>query len=185
MQDTYPALIGYVGEVITPEDTDYPGIRQNLQGMDLVKWVVTVDESWYWVDSYPLEEIPADSRTFENGASVHAEAFHYRSAPIVQLDLIWGIGEPFDASVFVHLLCGETIIAQGDGVPLGGFYPFVLWQTDEIRYESRLLGYEPGMDPACLQIRLGLYDSVSGERLRFEDGSDSLTIPVSTESDRG
>ncbi len=88
------------------------------------------------------------------------------------LTLFWQADKPLAASykVFVHLVDQETgqIIYQSDSIPRQWTYPTTSWQTAEIvRDRITLDGYSDNYE-----IRVGLYDDLTGERL-LVTGSES------------
>lgn len=75
-----------------------------------------------------------------------------------------------DYTVFVHLVDSNgNLRAQRDAPPLGGAYPTLIWEVGEIvRDEYALaLGNLPRGE---YQIRIGMYEYPSLERLRVKDG---------------
>lgn len=73
-------------------------------------------------------------------------------------------------TVFVHLLDGEQqLVAQDDGHPLAGTYPFLLWEAGQVTADVRML------DAAGKTVLVGLYDPLSGERL---EGMDAAGEPL-------
>ena len=88
---------------------------------------------------------------------------------------------PRSYSVYIHLLDAEgNMIAQWDGVPLLGQYPTIYWRAGEslLDYWDFHVPEDVPLGPA--QLRIGLYDPLSGERLPVTvDGQplgDGLTI---------
>jgi hypothetical protein len=67
-------------------------------------------------------------------------------------------------TVFVHLLDeGQQLVAQDDGHPLAGTYPFLLWEAGQVTADIRVLG------AVGKTVLVGLYDPLSGERLAGVD----------------
>lgn len=72
-------------------------------------------------------------------------------------------------TVFVHLLDeAGPLIAQDDGYPLAGTYPFLLWVPGQVTADVRLLT-EPGA-----VVMVGIYDPVNGQRLAAYNASGEL-----------
>jgi len=72
-----------------------------------------------------------------------------------------------DVKLFVHVVCDGVLIAQSDGYVWGNLYPFVLWQTDEIQRDRRVISLE-GVDfrhPDCVNVWVGVYREANGQRL--------------------
>lgn len=118
--------------------------------------------------AYINQDNPTDSRL---PRAIFDDALRLLSAACVpvgeghlRLALTWQkvaeIG-PAD-TVFVHLWQGGTVIAQADGAPVSGLYPFAAWPTGAIVYEERLLAWPAPASGA--RVGLGIYDGNSGER---------------------
>lgn len=78
-----------------------------------------------------------------------------------------------DYQVFVHLVdSGDTIWAQGDSAPRGGFYPTSLWIPGETIQDPHLLPLPPDLAPGEYRLLVGMYLLETGERLPVsgEDG---------------
>jgi hypothetical protein len=70
-----------------------------------------------------------------------------------------------DYTAFVHLIDSEqTIVAQYDQPPGGVDNPTRLWAPNEMVRASFPLQLPPGVDPDGLTLRIGLYDSNTGDR---------------------
>ncbi len=100
-----------------------------------------------------------------------------RTANGVLIRLVWTARDvpasPY--KVFVHALdAGGTIIAQHDGVPATWRRPTDSWAAGEFIVDEHPIS---GVDPAQIRsLRIGLYDAVSGARLRTIDGADSVDV---------
>lgn len=82
----------------------------------------------------------------------------------LQVNLTWQVQTPPEShvTVFVHVLDGSgQLIAQADGDPLAGAYPFFQWTPGSITEDIRLLE----LSASNLSLRVGLYDRLTGERL--------------------
>ena len=98
-----------------------------------------------------------------------------REGDTLRLALYWGSqGSPGqDYTVFLHIVEDEQIVAQIDQQPLGGFYPTSMWREGEIIRDV----YTLPAPPAGAEIRVGLYDPVSLQRLpRTDAGGDYVII---------
>lgn len=95
-----------------------------------------------------------------------------------ELVLYWSAMQPMDRdyNVFIHLLDeGGDILAQGDSQPLGGVYPTSLWRPGDVARDKHSLPSPPGL----AEIRVGLYDWRTGERLsRRDSGQDYVVIRI-------
>lgn len=100
----------------------------------------------------------------------------------VRLTLYWRAinKEPLATSytVFTHLLSEEgKLIGQHDGIPGGGKRPTTSWVAGEVivdvhEMEFKDLGYR-----GRALIEVGLYESLTIERVLTEDGRDHLILP--------
>jgi hypothetical protein len=82
----------------------------------------------------------------------------------LQVALDWQVTERLtdDVTVFVHVLdASGQLVAQGDGDPVAGSYPFNQWPKGLVVRDFRLIDVE-GED---LAVRVGLYRRSTGERL--------------------
>ena len=71
-----------------------------------------------------------------------------------------------DYTVFVHLVdANGQIRGQGDGPPVGGFYPSSFWDPGEIIVDDRQVSVTPEAQPGTYRVVVGLYQLSSGQRL--------------------
>ncbi len=103
----------------------------------------------------------------------------FAAGDVLPLTLHWqAIAPPrADHRVFIHLMdpandSAEGIVAQVDGQPGGGTYPFWVWAAGESYSETLLLSIPADTAPGRYQLLLGIYDGVSGERLPIVGGED-------------
>ena len=102
-----------------------------------------------------------------------------------ELNLTWQVHEPplSDVTLFVHVLdASGQLIAQADGDPLAGSYPFWQWTPGSIACDQRAIDAGgPG-----LSLRVGLYNRATGERLpaTSTDGTAwaDNAVPISIEA---
>jgi hypothetical protein len=117
---------------------------------------------------------------FGNGVSLLAA--EGRSGEAAAVTLTWQAGSAAlagPATVFVHLLdeAGQ-LVAQDDGPPLAGTYPFALWAAGQVVADARVLD-RPGA-----AVLVGLYDPATGERLPAMDAAgapladDAVRLPL-------
>lgn len=81
----------------------------------------------------------------------------------LQIDLMWQVIDPppDDVTAFVHVLdANGQLIAQADGDPIAGTYPFTQWPIKSVARDIRLVDVSEGVS-----VRVGLYSRSSGERL--------------------
>jgi 4-amino-4-deoxy-L-arabinose transferase-like glycosyltransferase len=86
--------------------------------------------------------------------------------------------------VFVHLVGeGEQRAAQHDSDPQNGAAPTTSWLPGQTVVDAHPLTIAPDTPPGTYQLRVGLYDGPTGQRLRLlQDGdgsvqADSITLP--------
>ncbi|MBE2199401.1 MAG: hypothetical protein IAE79_12380 [Anaerolinea sp.] len=82
--------------------------------------------------------------------------------PTPDLVLTWQLTAPLPThTVFIHLLdANGQLIAQADGDPLAGSYPFAIWQPGEVVLDARR-----ATAVGAVQVLVGVYDWTTGERL--------------------
>ena len=80
-----------------------------------------------------------------------------------------------DLTAFVHLICGDELVAQADGAPLHGAFPFPVWRVGDTWRETRVL---PSTNVTNCELQLGLYVLSSVERVPVTGGGDAVTVPL-------
>jgi len=82
-----------------------------------------------------------------------------------------------DYTVFVHLT-DETgrVVAQHDGWPQGGAYPFSVCDEGEVVVDEHPLALPTDLPAGSYGLRVGLYLLESGQRLLTESGADSVDL---------
>ncbi len=101
----------------------------------------------------------------------------------LQIDLVWRLDQsvPDDVTVFVHVLDADgQLVAQADGDPIAGSYPFFQWPIGLVAQDVHNV---PAFG-ASLAVRVGLYRRSTGERLmavsdngtRFADDAASVAV---------
>lgn len=116
---------------------------------------------------------------FNNGIRLEGVSLSRSPHGQVTLHLNWTrLADRFIPQVmFLHLLCDGQIIDQFDGSPLANLYTFGVWEVGEAWEDLHLL--ETGdAPPACLHLRIGLYDPRTGERSRLPDGAEFLLLDI-------
>lgn len=91
------------------------------------------------------------------------------------LKLHWRTSQPLRQSLrlFVHILAGEQIVAQSDGVPLDWTRPTTSWIKEEILTTT----HEFDVTEGNYVIRVGWYNPITGERVELGDGGDLFDLP--------
>ncbi|KPK08493.1 MAG: hypothetical protein AMJ56_11580 [Anaerolineae bacterium SG8_19] len=97
----------------------------------------------------------------------------------VDISLIWRSAVesiPASYTVFLHLVNEqEQILAQGDGLPMGGFRPTTSWRQDEVIVDDHTLQVPAELAPGTYNLWVGLFDPATNERLPiFIDGVQQL-----------
>ncbi len=102
---------------------------------------------------------------FEDGVALLAMHCEREAGGGIVLTLRWQLQAPLAdrPTAFVHLLAADrqTILAQADGDPIAGLYPFAEWRRGEVITERRFLPPEEG----ATWLRFGLWQPSSGEQL--------------------
>ncbi|MBN1428970.1 MAG: hypothetical protein JXB07_11340 [Anaerolineae bacterium] len=100
----------------------------------------------------------------------------------LELTLYWQTETDISTSltIFVHIYDAEgTIVVQQDRIPLSGTRPTTSWAPGEIltdRYAILIPGDTP---PDCYQIRIGIYNATTRERIKLPDDSEFWVLPES------
>ncbi len=92
----------------------------------------------------------------------------------MQLRLVWQAMEPTQTSytAFVHLLAPDGAVAnQDDSVPGRGTLPTTSWVRGEVLQDTYTLTVPANAVSGLYQVEFGLYDAVTGSRLRIWDSS--------------
>jgi hypothetical protein len=94
---------------------------------------------------------------------------------LLDISLIWRSAVdsiPTSYAVFLHLVDGQgQILAQGDGLPAGGFRPTTSWRQDEVIVDEHTIQVPAGLDPGTYDLWVGFFDPETNERLPiFIDG---------------
>jgi hypothetical protein len=109
-----------------------------------------------YADAVALQEI--DARLAGSELTVE---LHWRSRQVL----------PGPYTVFVHLYASDgQLLAQADGLPLGGTFPLRLWECGDMVRDVRHVELPQGLDPSECSLGVGLYRSDTGERAPAIDG---------------
>lgn len=182
----WKALIGYHGG-----ENSYEELAQAIRRADRV-WVLGYEggasaagRDLHLIDvggplsGDALREASAtgDLATFGEGvALVRASSRQSDGTLIVELwwRAVQSPGLPYTA--FVHLYDGGgNLVAQADGLPLGGTFPFRLWRPGAAVRDLRYIALPHGIDLRDHAIGVGIYRRDTGYRASAVDsGGDSL-----------
>lgn len=93
--------------------------------------------------------------------------------------LVWQAVEtpPLGYTVFVQLVDESgRVIAQSDAVPAEATRPTTGWRPGEYIEDSHLLKFNENAAPSSATLIAGLYDPVTGQRVRLADGTDAAVL---------
>jgi hypothetical protein len=99
-----------------------------------------------------------------------------RPGEALELTLFWQVSEPLGNKVpslivFTHLLDGNgQLVANHDSVPGNGNYPTPSWMPGMIIADAHTIQMPRDLPPGGYEVRVGLYDPESGERLPVVGG---------------
>ncbi len=98
----------------------------------------------------------------------------------LEIETLWRAKAPTPRplTLFVHLLDGDIIVAQEDGMPGDGFLPTTIWQPGWIVAERVVISLETPYDARKNRLEIGWYESTSGRRLPAFDPSGNLVGDV-------
>ena len=97
----------------------------------------------------------------------------------VRLTLYWKSLGLMDTpyTVFVHLIDGKSnVLASADSVPGNGNMPTTGWIEEEYITDIHAFTLPPDLPDGGYPIEIGLYDPVTGVRLKTEDGRDRVIL---------
>ena len=158
-----PYAIRPLGAPLTPDDLRAAGrvflVTYQPDGMRLEEAGTVLP---------PQETEPAVAR-FGEGILLLSASCTRTSPDRVTLSTHWQTIEPIEGlpTIFAHLLGPDsTLLAQADGDPLRGLYPFPLWQPGEVIHDVR--GFE-GIPAGEAAVALGVWDPAAGMRWAATD----------------
>jgi hypothetical protein len=77
----------------------------------------------------------------------------------------------------VHLRDSRgTIVAQGDGPPLGGSWPTSVWPIGYLLSDEHTVNLPVGLPAGEYEVVVGLYDPQTEKRVRVETGGDEVRL---------
>lgn len=81
-------------------------------------------------------------------------------------------------TVFVHIYDadGDTVTQQ-DSIPLGGARPTTGWAPGEVLTDRYAIFISPTIAPDRYRVRIGLYNTTTGDRVLLPDGSEFWILP--------
>jgi hypothetical protein len=132
-----------------------------------------------WTATEPADLVAMGERF---GEAITLEGYAWQADEEgVRVTLRWSADDWLDAdyTVFVHLVDAEgdgAAIAQGDGPPLDGRWPTSLWIPGVALDDVHTVALPDGVAAGAYDLLVGLYDPVTGERLRLPDGRDAVRL---------
>jgi hypothetical protein len=128
----------------------------------------------YITGSDELEMQPMKGE-FEGVIALEAGMVEPQVAPggVVRMAFQWRSPVPIEDSfkVFTHVVGPDgMLVAQHDDIPGDGLYPTNTWEPDEAIVDRYAIRLPEDIPPGRYEVRLGLYDEVSGLRLRVTAG---------------
>lgn len=126
------------------------------------------------VRSYALPEMEfAIEASWQNGLRLLGYSI---DDSVSKLTLVWTTEAPLreDLRLFVHLLDGDRIVAQNDGVPVDWTRPTTGWAQGEIIQTTHTFSQAAGV----YQIRVGWYQPDTSQRVLLASGHDALDLDM-------
>lgn len=126
----------------------------------------------------PSPAHPVRADLSRNGDRIRLLGYTLPTAGEVQDDVLpvtlyWQALVPLqtDYTVFIHLLAeDDEIQGQGDGPPVGGFYPTSFWDPGETVEDERQVLISAQTEDGTYRLAVGLYLLSTGERMTAADG---------------
>jgi hypothetical protein len=166
----------------------YP-LNISLAGPDSAEfWPISLDNDIERLDrlqaGYLVVPTAVDEAAIEAREATFGERIHLLGSTIseakpgegLELTLFWQVNEPLGdevpaLNVFTHVLDGGGgLVANHDGVPGNGLYPTPSWIPGMIIADGHTIALPPDLPPGSYDVRVGLYDPESGERLPVVGG---------------
>ncbi len=134
----------------------------------------------YVAPHQPLVDSPVGARFAGQPVGLAGARFTHRarSGGGVAVELTWRVQGPVtaDEKVFVHLVSADgQLVAQHDARPAGEDRPTQTLAPGEVIVDRHGVGL-PAAARGRLEIRVGLYNAITGDRLLLDDGADFVTL---------
>lgn len=113
------------------------------------------------------------------GDGIRLEGYGWQSGPdALEVTLRWrATGYPQgEYQVFVHLLAGDEIVGQGDGPPLDGRWPTLLWLPGVVLDDAHRVPLPADLIAGSYDLLVGFYDPATGARLPASSGGDAVHL---------
>ncbi|MFQ3568532.1 MAG: glycosyltransferase family 39 protein [Aggregatilineales bacterium] len=142
----------------------------------------------YLIDALPFNAEPSPFGTAVDAAfpgvgqlvGFSLEPVSLSASP--QVTLVWRADDTTardSYTVFVQLINDDgRVIAQSDALPAAGARPTSGWRPNEYIEDRHSLAYNSLAAPGRVRLIAGLYNALTGERVRTEDGRDAVELLV-------
>jgi hypothetical protein len=128
------------------------------------------------VEVQPRDVASAPEAHFGNGVQLLGHSIeaiderHWRLRTLWQSD---GAAQA-DETFFVHLLLSNQLVTSNDGDSGGGLYSMRAWRRGDVIIDERTLDVPPGADRVKLLIEMGIYNRVTGQRVKVLDTAQAV-----------
>ena len=126
---------------------------------------------------------PATPMQFEGGILLHALEVDVLSPTNLLVRLDWSTASPLseDYAVFTHFVGPDgVLITQHDSLPVNGFRPTTSWRQGEVIIDWHWLELPPDVPADTYEIRVGMYQPQTGQRLNIQTADEVDTSFIST-----
>jgi hypothetical protein len=158
-------------QVTQPELTEHI-----LQAERIIDFHAGLVQMYTLAERWPAQPRPACRAEFA-GSVCLVDGALTQYGDELRLDLVWRVerGPAPEITVFVHVFdAGGALAAQADGDPIRNLLPLARWPgPDDVLRETRWATRPAG----AYQVRVGLYDRSSGERLEAACASPDVCGP--------
>lgn len=137
--------------------------------------------------------LDVDFGSVELGASIRLRGIEISPSPAspeerVSVTLYWEalIPSPQSYTVFIHLIAVEapaSPIAQSDDIPRSGLYQTDLWTIGGLVPDTHVLHLPADLPPGPYELRIGLYDIATGQRLPGPEPDFSVAFPFDLDTE--
>lgn len=165
----WKALIGYHAPASTME-----ALAQHIRRAGRVWTLAYAEDSLHIVEAGSVTTEPTSEGSYEPPAlAIYADAVALQEIDArlagseLTVELHWRSRQvlPGPYTVFVHLYASDgQLLAQADGLPLGGTFPLRLWECGDMVRDVRHIELPEGLDPSECSLGVGLYRTDTGER---------------------
>lgn len=144
------------------------------------QWVGDIRFATYALrDGLPRVTAGAAWRAGISLSSAAADLSDVGAGDIIPMALVWTASNTSatNYSIFVHLGPADgPPVAQNDAAPAGGFRPIASWRRGEAISDKRGVMIPSATPSGRYTLFVGLYDPVTGERLKLVSGADRFGL---------